>query len=160
MEKGGKSLIRGTIQGRKCSKKGLVSTPSIIPNVNVLTIPNGPSTTLMNEVGKAVDSIPNTRTIESVCRIPDVAVLEVAIFKPSRPDGVHCRSLPAKLDERRYINFSYPSNAKATFHLWKGNLRPVHVVYLRGSSIAQPKKVSHRTLNSFASGDRKRKNGN
>ena len=117
MEKGGKSLIQGKMQGRKHNRKGLVSTPSIMPNVNVLTIPNGPSTTLMNEVGKAVDSIPNTRTIESVCRIPDVAVLEVAIFKPSRPDGVHCRSLSAKLDERCYINFSYPSNAKAAFHL-------------------------------------------
>ncbi|XXG79494.1 hypothetical protein AAC387_Pa09g0545 [Persea americana] len=147
------------MQGRKHSRKGLVSTPRIMPNVNVLTITNGPSTTLMNEVGKAADSLPNTRTIESVYRIPNVAVLEVAIFKPSRPDGVHCRSLPAKLDERHYINFSYPSNAKAAFHLWKGNLRPVHVVDLRGSRIARPKKVSHQTLDSFANEDKKRKNG-
>ncbi|RWR93569.1 receptor-like serine/threonine-protein kinase SD1-6 [Cinnamomum micranthum f. kanehirae] len=60
-----------------------------MPNVNVLTVSKGPSAALVDEVSKVADSLPNTRSRDGVCRVLDVAVFEVAILEPCRPNGVH-----------------------------------------------------------------------
>lgn len=117
-------MVQWKMQVRKYNRQGLVSTPSVVPNVNARTIAYGLGTSLMNGVSKVADSLPNTRSICSVCRVLDVIVLEVAILEPCRPDGAHGGSLPTKLYKRHIIYLRDSSNAQTSFHLRKGSLGP------------------------------------
>ena len=56
--RGKQTLIWRELQVMKLSRDGPVSTPSVVPDVNVFTIPNGPNATLMKVRSQTMDFPP------------------------------------------------------------------------------------------------------